>query len=134
MSAVDCVHFNSALILQDLPAGLWLLRYPFMATVFAPDGSYEVIEVPEGYRTDLATVPRLPFLFALFGDKARKAALIHDWLYDQQRDRAWADDVFLAAMRHDEPWWRRSLMWAAVRVFGGTRYPSRPAATPQGDL
>ena len=37
--------------------------------------------VPEGFITDFATVPRIPFVFDTLGDRGNLAATLHDWLY-----------------------------------------------------
>lgn len=37
--------------------------------------------VPKGFVTDFATVPRLPFIFLLFGGRGDKQAVLHDYLY-----------------------------------------------------
>lgn len=39
------------------------------------------ITVPEGFQTDFASVPRLPIVFSLYGDKAHRESVIHDYLY-----------------------------------------------------
>ena len=65
-------------------------------------GSYpseEVITVPVGPITALASVPRL--LWAIFPPHGRyaKAAIVHDYLYGQGIGcKAYADQVFLEAM------------------------------------
>jgi hypothetical protein len=80
------------------------------------------IIVPAGFVTDLASVPRLPVAFWLAGDTARKAALVHDFLYDRHLGgRQIADDVFLEAMRCEGvSAWVTALMYRAVR-WGGER-------------
>lgn len=79
-----------------------------------------LIEVPAGFETDFASVPRLPLAYALAGNTARKAAVIHDFLYqDPATERDDADAVFLEAMQvSGMPWWRRGPMWLGVRCFG----------------
>ena len=91
------------------------------------------IAVPRGFVTDYASVPRIPFAFWLFGGKARKAAVVHDFLYrqgaalDPPVTRAQADAVFReAAEASGQPGWRRAAMWAAVRAFGWTAYVDNP--------
>lgn len=39
------------------------------------------IIVPKGFVTDLASMPRIPILYALLGDLAHAAAVLHDFLY-----------------------------------------------------
>jgi hypothetical protein len=100
--------------------GEWILEKDFLVKVI--DGNEaEWITIPEGFMTDLASVPRFPGMYLLFGGKARKAAVIHDYLYrETSRDREWCDEVFYAAMRHEEPAWRRGIMWLGVRLGGGS--------------
>ena len=82
------------------------------------------IFVPIGYKTDLASVPRIPFVYARYGGRAREAAIIHDYLYDRcvpgvtRKDADW---IFLEVMKvtNDPPSASARLaMWAAVRAFG----------------
>ena len=84
----------------------------------------DVIYVPEGYVTDLASVPRI--LWSVFPPHGRyaKAAIIHDWLYVYAlRSKLEADKIFLDAMCVlGVPRWRRVLMYAAVRLFGRGNY------------
>ena len=81
--------------------------------------SAEVIRVPAGTITDLASVPRP--LWALFPPHGRyaKAAIVHDYLYARgigTKERA--DRIFLEAMTVlGVPRWRRVLMYVAVRWF-----------------
>lgn len=82
------------------------------------------IEVPAGFVTDWASVPRLPFAYMVAGGKARAPAVVHDFLYTTKVcTRAQADAVFREAMAASgQPWWRRQLMWAGVRMFGWIPY------------
>lgn len=119
---IDCVHFNSPCLLEPIVGDEWRLYLPFSATVYYDSSASELITVPEGFITDLASVPRFPGMFLLFGGKARKSAVLHDYLYSEGRDRSFADAVFYAAMRHEEPAWRRALMWLGVRLAGWVFY------------
>lgn len=88
---------------------------------------YDLI-VPLGFTTDFASVPRLPGAYWLAGGKATKAAVVHDYLYRNKLcPRSTADKVFYEAMQATgQARWRRSLMWAGVRLFGWTAYPNSP--------
>lgn len=92
--------------------------------VFASSVLGREVSVPPGFVTDLASVPRLPFVYLLAGGTAKKAAVVHDYLYREQCcSRRDADSVFEEAMRASgQPWWRRKLMWAGVRLFGWLPY------------
>lgn len=96
----------------------------------APD--WRILIVPAGFETDLASVPRLPGAYLLFAGRARRSAILHDWLYDQRHPRAWADAVFRAAMAAENvaPLTRWA-MWAGVRLGGAGIYAER--ATTESD-
>lgn len=81
-------------------------------------------EVPEGFVTDLASVPRLPVAFFLAGGLAHAAAVVHDWLYTtHSTDRATADAVFReAAQACGVSPWRAWVMWVGVRAGGGASW------------
>lgn len=104
----------------DMP---WLLK---TRMVFISDAAGEIV-VPEGFRTDLASVPRLPFIHLWTGGRANMPAVLHDYLYSggmPDITRAQADRAFLESMAAvDEPKWAitRRAMWLGVRV-GGWRY------------
>lgn len=76
--------------------------------------------VPKGFITDFASVPR--GLWNLFPPSGRytPAAVYHDHLYRLgTTSREYADAEFLAGMiALDVPWWQRTLMYWAVRLFG----------------
>lgn len=89
-----------------------------------------LIIVPIGFRTDFASVPRLPLAFLLFGGVADEAAVVHDFLYSTGAcSRKRADDVFAEASKAcGVSAWRRGPMWLGVRLFGGRRYRAAPSA------
>jgi hypothetical protein len=78
------------------------------------------LTVPQGFRTDCASVPRVPIAYLFFGDTAHASAVLHDWLYRHHPcTRAQADAVFLEAMQAEGVrWWRAQMMHRAVRLFG----------------
>ena len=94
------------------------------------DPDHGLVEVPAGFETDFASVPRWPLTFALLGSYGHAAAVIHDWLYTTgQLSRADADRVFLNALRSSGiARWRAWLMWAGVRIGGAKRYKTPPSA------
>lgn len=97
----------------------WMLTQPFS---YKSDLWDEVITVPQGFITDLASVPRLPLAYWVAGGVGNKAAVVHDWLYSKYceilMDRKVADKIFLEAMKLDGVWgWRRWLMYTAVSGF-----------------
>jgi hypothetical protein len=80
------------------------------------------IVVPPSFRTNYASVPRLPLVFLLAGDRAHKEAVIHDWQYTaRELTREQADDLFLEALLLN-PLIGNGMahtMHKAVRWFGG---------------
>ena len=95
----------------------WRLTAPLQYQSHIMDA---VITVPKGFKTDFASVPRVGILYALFGNTARKAATVHDYLYsDPHVGQHDADEVFLEAMKaSDIPVWQRYPMHWAVSIFG----------------
>ena len=86
-------------------------------------GSYpsdDVIRVPAGFVTDLASVPRMLWSILPPHGEYAKAAIIHDYLYTIGLcSKQYADNVFLEAMTVlGVAMWRRKLMYWAVRLFG----------------
>lgn len=94
----------------DREGGKWTVLQPlgFRSQKFVyPDCKYKVYLVPAGFETDLASVPRLPFVYWLFGGRGKRAAVVHDYLYAEGmrlkliEDRAEADSLFLEIMMYD---------------------------------
>lgn len=45
-----------------------------------------IIEIPELFQTDLASVPRVPIAYMMWGDKAHREAVLHDYLFRKNSD------------------------------------------------
>lgn len=87
------------------------------------------IIVPRGFVTDFASVPRLPVVYWRYGNRAKEAAVVHDFLYQTHltSTRKVADDVFAEAMGVTAISWRfRWPMTLAVRVLGASAWESGP--------
>lgn len=82
------------------------------------------IVAPEGFVTDLASVPRLPITYFLAGGLAHAAAVVHDYLYTtHELTRAQADAVFReAAQACGVGAWRAWVMWLGVRLGGASSW------------
>jgi hypothetical protein len=116
--------FLSKLVIENADSaddGQWLLMRPLRYYSEVVDSD---INVPAGFKTDLASVPRLPVVYLLTGDTSNEAAVVHDYLYAAHLfDRKTADAVLLEASAvTGVPAWRRYLMWAAVRLFGSSHW------------
>jgi hypothetical protein len=96
--------------------------YAYIHPVYGQDVT---VEVPKGFVTDFASIPRIfHFIVHPFGSHA-PAAVLHDYLYavGQKKCRALADKLFLNAMKEaGVPGFRRSVMFRMVRTFGGGGY------------
>jgi len=65
----------------------------------AQAGSYQAVEVPVGFVTDLASIPRVFWSFLPTDGEYAFAAIIHDYLYwTQCRSRETSDNIFKFAM------------------------------------
>jgi hypothetical protein len=95
------------------------------------------VDVPKGFVTDLASVPSYLWAFLQKTGRHGNAAIYHDWLYWQQADagvtREMADRVFDRTM-HDMgvDGVTRNLIWAGVRVFGGSYWDTNTAEKTAG--
>jgi len=109
--------FRSELECKEGEEGIWCLVLPLIYDSGILD---KTITVPEGFCTDFASVPRVPFVFEAFGDRAHRESVIHDFLYQTAMvERSVADRVFLEAMkvRGKKPW-IRWCMFLGVRLGG----------------
>ena len=104
---------------------VWIVREPLIYQSLLAG----VIEVPEGFRTDLASVPRLPIIYTLFGNRAHHESVVHDFLYQTHlTSKPVADKVFLEAMvARGKPFHIRWPMYWGVVLGGVSSYISGPA-------
>ena len=81
------------------------------------------VTVPAGFNTDFASVPRIFWVVIPPAGSYSLAAIVHDYLYRAQPDgwtRKRADHCFKTIMAElGVPWWKRSVMFRAVRIGGG---------------
>ncbi|MGW0181763.1 DUF1353 domain-containing protein [Nocardia sp. NPDC003345] len=106
--------FTSALVVEEIDGTFWKTREPLRYA-----GSQEEFEVPAGFRTDFASVPRpVVWLVPRYGVYTR-AAILHDYLLRSEVVSAVdADGIFRRALREcDVSVPRQWMMWAGVR-FG----------------
>jgi hypothetical protein len=92
-----------------------------------------LVNVPAGFQTDFASVPRTPIAYSLFGDRAHHESVIHDYLYRKGSippvDRKAADSVFLEAMKcRGKGWFTRYAMYLGVRLGGAASYHKKEVA------
>lgn len=118
--------FRTSLLLEaSTRPGFWIVRGRGLLWATRDDLS-DGIMVPDGFVTDLASVPR--FLrdrkaFDVNG-ASRRPAVLHDWLYATGLGgKAYADDIFRLALRAEGV--SATNAWAfyqAVHWFGGGPY------------
>ena len=115
--------FLTKLRVEEIDDGRWRL----LSKLVYVSSLAGVIEVPAGFETDFASVPRVPVAYWLFGDVAHEAAVIHDFLYSTGAvPRAMADGVLLEAMEITGiPHWRRLPIYWAVRMGGASHYTTK---------
>lgn len=134
---------------QSLRSGrsLWALQFPLL---YEAGPSRDVITVPAGFVTDLASIPRLVWSFYPPDGPWVKGAIVHDFLYYTQGSGLWnthvgvarekpytraeSDAVFWEAMEdRDIRFWARFVIWSAVRLggwLGWTRKHSKNRPKP----
>ena len=122
-------RFTTALATEEIDelANLHRVIWPL---VYYSDILGRRLDVPAGFVTDFASVPRLPVVYLAAGGRGDRAAVIHDWLYSTRMvDRATADAVLreaLLACGYGPV--LANLFYAAVRIFGRGPWdaPNRP--------
>ena len=109
--------FLTELDVKEIDEGTWELQAPL---VYQSDFLNRTIMVPAGFKTDFASVPRVPLVYLAYGDRAHREAVVHDFLYDYGKyPRSWCDHVFYEAMgSRGKPLFVRAGMWAGVRLGG----------------
>lgn len=82
------------------------------------------VKVPEGFETDLASVPRLPVIYLAVGGRGHKAAVLHDWIYSTAMfSRLLCDQYFYHALRESGVnYFYAKAMYTGVRIGGGAYY------------
>lgn len=122
----DQLHFDDA--------GMRGSSRCFMLTAdFRYVSSLGEILVPLGFITDGASIPQVFWsILSPFGDYF-KAAVIHDFLYSSMNDkfsRLQADLIFKEAMFNlGVPWYRREIIFRAVRAFGCSSFRGKIKST-----
>ena len=120
---IKMTGFTSELKFEDLgctPRGNAVYR--LLSPLVFNDGTQE-ITVPEGFETDLASVPRVPIAYMTWGDRAHREAVLHDYLYSigavPDLPREACDELFRQAMiTRGNPWWVYQPMYWGVRLGG----------------
>lgn len=110
----------------------WVVQEPITYEI-GEVGSGMTVHVPAGFVTDLASIPRIFWVWTPPFGRHALAAVVHDFLYTTHSintptgrkhcSRALADDVFMEAMTVLEVRSSRaSTLYAGVRVGGALSY------------
>ena len=113
-------RFTEILRVSPLPDGKnWVIVKEFGYDV-GEENSGESINVPIGFITDFASVPRPLWWFTPKWGKYGNAAVIHDYCYwEQVYDRKRSDEIFREAMEVLKVGKTRTmLLYYAVKWFG----------------
>jgi hypothetical protein len=107
--------FRSQVIIEKLIGGdTWRVHEPIVYDA----GAAGIITIPEGFITDLASIPHVVPLSVAVNTEA--AAIVHDWLYvTGKTSRKTADAILYLALRDcgvDTP--RATIIYEAVRLGG----------------
>lgn len=123
--AKHAVKYSRLAITEFYPANddqPWYFKVHTQFTVHWKD---IYLVVPEGFETDLASIPQwLQSIIPLVGNHLQ-AAIVHDMCYRNMIgvSKKDADDMFYDAMRTlGVPWWKRQAMYHAVDKFGSSSF------------
>ena len=97
--------------------------------------SARTILIPRGFVTDFASVPTTFWAWMPPTGRYGLPAIVHDWLYwDQRFSRSEADDIFDAALADlSVSSWRKFVLYRSVRWFGGKYWRENALAKQNGE-
>jgi hypothetical protein len=102
--------------------GFWTLVQPL---IYVADSGHK-FTVPVGFKTDFASIPRIPLVFEALGDRANLAACLHDFLYTPPHAgvaRETADGLLReAALAQGVSKWVADALYAGVQAFGQSHW------------
>ena len=95
----------------DIEKGIWIVGHTFTMIFSIGGGFFEDWIIPEGYESDLASIPRWLWVFIAPFEIGIEECILHDDLYKKCfRDRLFCDDVWLVAMkRKGVKKWKRQI-------------------------
>lgn len=131
------VEFTNYLDLRNIQDKIYQLLDDFVTLVHSENKTIQ-ITIKKGFVTDLASVPKIPFAYLLYGGIGHYPAVAHDGLYSNSElvevidldtglpyeyNRLWADTVFklgleergITAFKYNPMYW-------GVRLKGGSYY------------
>ncbi len=116
--------FTKPLIVKFIDGKYWELYNEFDFLFIDKNGIKRTIEIPCGFITDFASIPRPFWPIIKPTGLIAKAAIVHDYLYANKIfDRKTCDEIFYIAMRAaDVSHWKAYICYLAVRLFGSKFY------------
>lgn len=116
-------QFTTELKVMPLDEGNWVLLESFNYFL-GSEKSGMFIKVPQGFVTDFASVPRLFWTILPPWGRYGKAAVLHDYMYQNVLfNRLLCDSIFYEAMTVLQvPRWQRWIIYLGVRIGGWIPY------------
>ena len=120
--------FTKPLIVKKLKGGMWEVVFGFQYFI-GKENSNEWVIVPEGFKTDFASIPRIFWTILPPDGTYSQSAVLHDFFYSTQvYTRKRSDQIFLESMEVlGVEWWKRKIMYRAVRIFGFLAWKNKNA-------
>ena len=111
--------FTKPLTVTKISGRKWMIARAFKYYIYA-NLEGDCVDIPEGYITDFASVPRVFWHIVPPDGQYTQAAVVHDYLYDNEiYSKEKADHIFYQAMGVlGVPDWKRNVMYWAVKHFG----------------
>ena len=119
-------RFTSDLVTTAINDKLWMLLDDL---IYESDLIGKVVG-PTYFVTDFASVPRIPIIYAIWGNRAHREAALHDYLYRSDSNpivtRDVADAVFKEAMKATgKSAWLYIPMYWGVRICSSSSFHKR---------
>lgn len=135
-------HFPDKLEISPVFGDSWKYRVLLSKFNYYLTPSSQPITIPPGFITDYASIPKYLWSLIPSWGPHGPAAIVHDYLYAQAHklkvpnpsnptqlitnNRKISDKIFLIAMKQlGTPFFKRRLMYRAVRIFGSLYYNKR---------
>jgi len=136
LSDLDMVKSSeSPLILQRFWEPVYIVVKPIVWEPKEQSSKYQKVEVPEGFVTDLASIPRVFWSMLRPDAEYAYAAIVHDYLYWVQKyDRQLCDEIFRFSMEDlnvERP--TVESIYNAVRSFGESAWKENKALKLAGE-
>jgi hypothetical protein len=104
--------------LKDQP-DFWALAAPIKWV-----SSTLITTIPLGFKTDLASIPKIIRNIFDVDGRSREPAILHDWLYSTQHTtKAFADEQLrLAIIDYGDKPWQARMYWLGVHLGGASAW------------